>query len=394
MSRGAAAPGNKSAYAPLPKIGSGVGVGVGPVAGGGAAAPGGNAHARKPPVSDTKRAVAPEPAKFAKGGLVTPALPAAVQAPAKAKEGTGIRVSQAAPSDTATSRVTQGIERLHANRRFADVRFRVGKDYQAPAHRAVLVAASSAFADFFDEAERYLQAAATAEVSAAAAASVMSSAAAAPTSPAAPADPAAAPTSPAAPADPAAPPPPTAAPPLLVPPSLASPRSVESAAGKEALAVSLEISETGLAIMDIRLDKLDGIRLPEAVDLVLAHVYGANGVELYSPSSSVVNREVLRMSCKFGLDILKHRTVAWLAQSTTEQNIVESLETCAEFELAELLEELFRHLTESEEGLGWTHRQSEELSAHPWIARELLLRTTHAYKDVGTVKSRGACAVS
>jgi hypothetical protein len=228
--------------------------------------------------------------------------------------------------DSAQGRVCKGLKELHADRKkFCDLKFKFA-GHEAAAHRAVLIAASHGFAECIDEWENKLESMTAADAGG----------------------------------------------------DVACDAGLEtSKTDVESGYIALEQVQSGLAILVVHFDSLLGVTSPEAVEIVMAHAYGADGEEVYNPQSSQANKDVLQMCDKFKLDQLKERAIQWMSRAMTEDRIIEWLEVCDKFRLMDLMDHILETLTTSEKGLQCLERQSSDFAKVPWISHELLRRTSN-----------------
>mmetsp|Transcript_65910 Transcript_65910/g.141042 ORF Transcript_65910/g.141042 Transcript_65910/m.141042 type:complete len:499 (-) Transcript_65910:86-1582(-) len=142
----------------------------------------------------------------------------------------------------------------------------------------------------------------------------------------------------------------------------------------ETMPVLLEINAAGVTTTVVNLG-LYSVTLPQAVDLMLDHCYGAGKDMEYNPASPEVNRDVLRLAEEFEIPALTDRAAAWLAETSGAKNYLESLETCHDFGLDVLEEKIFCMLTEDEVAYQAITSNADLVAQHPWISARLLVRT-------------------
>jgi len=89
--------------------------------------------------------------------------------------------------------------------------------------------------------------------------------------------------------------------------------------------------------------ELCGVFDPEAVDIMLDHMYGADirNQETCKFPADAPGREIIRLASAFELPRLRERGVEWLTRNVTEENIADRLATCDEFGLRALRARIF-----------------------------------------------------
>mmetsp|Transcript_30511 Transcript_30511/g.65705 ORF Transcript_30511/g.65705 Transcript_30511/m.65705 type:complete len:374 (-) Transcript_30511:78-1199(-) len=121
--------------------------------------------------------------------------------------------------------------------------------------------------------------------------------------------------------------------------------------------------------------QVEGIATAEAIQILLSYMYGAGtgGSWTYEPSSSEVNKDVLRLASekKFGLNHLHEHAARWLAKGLTTGNVVERLVTCDEFGLDALRAKMIDQLTANPAEL-MVVSSSPEIMKYPQILQDLL----------------------
>lgn len=122
------------------------------------------------------------------------------------------------------------------------------------------------------------------------------------------------------------------------------------------------------------------ISSPEAIQIMLAHIYGTDGGEVsnYAPSSDEVNKDVLRLASQLQLPSLKEFATHWMASNLNSSNAVPRLSTCQEF----ALHDLFEAATESLAGDAFALAQVTEdldIIKHPRLLQKLLIRVATLY---------------
>jgi len=84
--------------------------------------------------------------------------------------------------------------------------------------------------------------------------------------------------------------------------------------------------------------ELEAVTHPEAMRMLLDHVYGADSEVTYMPTADAVNRDILRMAVGFGFPSLKENATQWMVKDVTLDNCAERLATCEEFGFEDLYE--------------------------------------------------------
>lgn len=326
--------------------------------------------------------------------------------------------------------LTKGLRSLYQDEALCDVMLVAGGQ-AFPAHQAALASSSPALRERLREAITdavKAEAVAAAAAEAAAAASVVAEAVKAEAAEAAaaaaaasavpvvaetsspegtvaapppfpPALPTAPPTAP-PPAPPAAPPlgAPRAAPPPLPPPAPAPAAPAVPEAEPASIPADSQC-EVGAAVADAPTPQQDlqeiekepeppkvlevhfsDISSPEAIQIMLAHIYGTDGGEVanYTPSGDEANKDVLRLASQMQLPSLKEFATHWMASNLNSANAVPRIATCQEF----ALHDLFEAATESLAGDAFALAQVTEdleIMKHPRLLQKLLIRVAMLY---------------
>lgn len=122
------------------------------------------------------------------------------------------------------------------------------------------------------------------------------------------------------------------------------------------------------------------ISSPEAIQIMLAHIYGTDGGEVanYSPSSDEANKDVLRLASQLQLDSLKEFATHWMASNLNSSNAVPRLSTCQEFALHDLFEAATESLAGDAFALGQV-TDDIDIIKHPRLLQKLLIRVASIY---------------
>jgi len=264
--------------------------------------------------------------------------------------------------------LTGGIRSLYQELALCDVNLVAGGQ-SFPAHKAALASASPGLRERLRQA--MTEAAAAEAVAAAKAAEEAKVAEEATQPPAAPVEPApAAPVDATAPVDPAAPVEPAA------PVQPAAP--AEPAAPVEAAAVAVAPAEPRPPlILEMHFPDISS---PEAISIMLAHIYGVDGgdVASYAPSSDDTNKDVLRLASQLQLSSLKEFATHWMASSLDSSNAVPRLSTCQEFALSDLMEAATEALANDAFALNQV-TEDIDIIKYPKLLQTLLIRVAALY---------------
>jgi len=122
------------------------------------------------------------------------------------------------------------------------------------------------------------------------------------------------------------------------------------------------------------------ISSPEAIQIMLAHIYGTDCGEVanYSPSSDEANKDVLRLASQLQLDSLKEFATHWMASNLNSSNAVPRLSTCQEFALHDLFEAATESLAGDAFALGQV-TEDIDIIKHPRLLQKLLIRVASVY---------------
>jgi len=157
------------------------------------------------------------------------------------------------------------------------------------------------------------------------------------------------------------------------PPAEAADPAVASSAPAEA-------SEAQTAQCDTAAPKLlelhfPDISSPEAIRILLAHIYGTDNHQLanYLPSNDEINKDLLRLASSLQIPSLLEFATHWLAMNLHSSNAVSRLSTCQEFKLNELFEAASEALAADAFALSQIADDMEVLK-HPRLLQKLLIR--------------------
>lgn len=122
------------------------------------------------------------------------------------------------------------------------------------------------------------------------------------------------------------------------------------------------------------------ISQPEAIRIMLAHIYGVDGGEVsnYAPSSDEVNKDVLRLASQLQLASLKEFATHWMASGLNSSNAVPRLSTCQEFALHDLFEAAAEALASDAFALSQV-TEDLDIIKHPRLLQKLLIRVAALY---------------
>lgn len=119
---------------------------------------------------------------------------------------------------------------------------------------------------------------------------------------------------------------------------------------------------------------------PEAIEIMLAHIYGVDMGEAtnYTPSNDETNKDVLRLASQLQIPSLKDFATHWMAAGLNSTNAVQRLSTCQEFALHDLFEAAAESLASDAFALC---QVSEDVSIlkHPRLLQKLLIRFAALY---------------
>jgi len=118
-----------------------------------------------------------------------------------------------------------------------------------------------------------------------------------------------------------------------------------------------------------------GIETSEALETLLSFVYVActGGRWIYTPTSDLVNKDVLRLARHFDMPRLHEHAARWLVKDLTTANVVDRLATCEEFGLRMLHDKIVEQLTANPTELTIVSC-SPELTRHPRILQDILVQ--------------------
>merc|ERR1712096_581584 len=118
--------------------------------------------------------------------------------------------------------------------------------------------------------------------------------------------------------------------------------AMEAAAPAEATAAPEPASSMEIVAKEPSPPKILEVRFPdisspEAISIMLAHIYGMDGGEVanYAPSCDEANKDVLRLASQLQLPSLKEFATHWMAWNLNSSNVVPRISTCQEFALHE-----------------------------------------------------------
>merc|ERR1719323_2612161 len=122
---------------------------------------------------------------------------------------------------------------------------------------------------------------------------------------------------------------------------------------------------------------------------MLSYVYrvGTRAAWEYKPSSSEVNKDVLRLARSFGLPQLHEYAARWLTKGLTTANVVSRLVICDELGLGLLREKIIEELTAHPAGLTMVST-SPEIMQHPKILQDLLIRVASVHTTAKAEKEK------
>jgi len=126
------------------------------------------------------------------------------------------------------------------------------------------------------------------------------------------------------------------------------------------------------------------ISSPEAISIMLAHIYGVDGGEVasYAPSSDDTNKDVLRLASQLQLPSLKEFATHWMASSLDSSNAVPRLSTCLEFALTDLMEAATDALANDAFALSQV-TEDIDIIKYPKLLQTLLIRVAALYPKGG-----------
>lgn len=116
---------------------------------------------------------------------------------------------------------------------------------------------------------------------------------------------------------------------------------------------------------------------PEAVRWMLDYIYEAGDTgpsdpqDNYSPTSQLVNADVLRLARRYELRDLEGRTVVFMTRDLTTHNVVQRLSWCDEFGLTEFRQKILQQLTANRFALQEV-TSSPAIDQYPALMREML----------------------
>lgn len=160
--------------------------------------------------------------------------------------------------------------------------------------------------------------------------------------------------------------------PEVAPAADAAPTEPATAAAAPAAAPSAAPSMLEMRFPDIS--------QPEAIRIMLAHIYGVDGGEVsnYAPSSDEVNKDVLRLASQLQLASLKEFATHWMASGLNSSNAVPRLSTCQEFALHDLFEAAAEALASDAFALSQV-TEDLDIIKHPRLLQKLLIRVAALY---------------
>jgi len=122
------------------------------------------------------------------------------------------------------------------------------------------------------------------------------------------------------------------------------------------------------------------ISCPEAVRIMLAHIYGVDGGDVtnYAPSCEEANKDVLRLASQLQLPSLKEFATHWMASGLNSSNAVPRLATCQEFALRDLFEAATESLASDAHALSQV-TEDIDIIKHPRLLQKLLIRFAALY---------------
>jgi len=109
----------------------------------------------------------------------------------------------------------------------------------------------------------------------------------------------------------------------------------------------------------------------EAVDLVVRWLYGEVGASNFQPTTSQVNKEVLKISSELGLPTLSELCAVRLAEDADTSNVVDSVRLCEEYGLPKLRAALVSAVVEDPLALDAVAKDATTLT-HPVLMQQLL----------------------
>jgi hypothetical protein len=117
------------------------------------------------------------------------------------------------------------------------------------------------------------------------------------------------------------------------------------------------------------------VSCPEAIRILLAHVYGVDEGEVskYQPSCDEANKDVLRLATQLQLPSLKEFATHWLAKELTATNAVLRLSIAQEFALHDFFEVTTEALASDPFALEQVTEDIKIIN-HPGILQTLLVR--------------------
>jgi len=126
------------------------------------------------------------------------------------------------------------------------------------------------------------------------------------------------------------------------------------------------------------------ISSPEAIRIMLAHIYGVDSGEVanYAPSSDEVNKDILRLASQLQLPSLKEFATHWMASGLNSTNAVPRLSTCQEFALRDLFDAGVEALAGDAFALGQVS-ENFDIIKHPRLLQKLLIRFAALYPKGG-----------
>lgn len=156
-----------------------------------------------------------------------------------------------------------------------------------------------------------------------------------------------------------------------------APNATEAPAAAPAEAQSEAIVPAGPRMLEVHFPE---IACPEAIQIMLAHIYGVDKAEVanYAPSSDDVNKDVLRLASQLQLPSLKEFATHWMASSLTSANAVPRMSTCQEFALHELFEGASEALATDALALSQV-TEDRDILKHPRLLQKLLIRVAALY---------------
>jgi hypothetical protein len=166
--------------------------------------------------------------------------------------------------------------------------------------------------------------------------------------------------------------------------SVAQDQMVPAIPAPEASTVGVDV---GFRMPEIH---LANISCPQAVSILLEHVYGMDGglSENYSVSDDATNKDVLRLASDLQIPTLKELAMQWMTKDVTSANVILRLSIAQDFALHEFFEGAAGALASDMPAL---REVTNDLAIvkHPDILQALLMRVATACNSARINKKQG-----